>query len=230
MRPLISFFERGDMERLTIFTANIGRKSGIGERAANLRRVKNGTKDLANVVVGWQEIDDDDTGNEHGMIKDLWPHQQMGAFSTAIPVLASRPVEMGRVQITQTCHGRPKVTPARFCVQAIYQLGDIKMVHMNGHYPFNAQDLRTDCHREWTRLAHDWVEKGWFVVTTRDTNWHGKMPKLHPKERLLTAAGAIDRITIIPSNKVNGRVTKRHKINLTIDGHDAIGLTLALRG
>ena len=217
------------MERLTVFTANIGRKDSPGQREQNIRKVKQGTKELPNVIVGWQEIDEADTGNEHGMLKEVWPHQRFGAMSTAVPVLSNRPVEMYKVQITKTCDGRAQVSPTRFCVQAILHIGDLRLVHLNGHYPYNAPDLRRECNAKWREIANLWFDKGWSIVTTRDTNWHGRMPKLHPRERLLTPAGAIDRITVIEKD-ITFRVARRHRINLNIDGHDAVGVTLTLKG
>lgn len=229
MRPLLSFFNRGDMEQVTVFTANIGRTSTAEQRQVNLRRIKDTVKTLDSVVVGWQEIDEADTGDEHAMLTQLWPRQVFAGFGTAVPQLFNMPVIPQKSRVTVTSEGRAKVSPTRFCVQTIAEVGPYKVVFMNGHYPFNAPDLRRQCNREWTRLAHDWHEQGYPVITTRDTNWHGRVPKLHPRERLLTPSG-IDRITFIPASGVTARVNKRHKINLTIDGHDAIGLTLSLKG
>lgn len=219
------------MERVTVFTANIGRTSTADQRKENLRRIKNAVVKLDNVVVGWQEIDEADTGDEHAMLTALWPHQVFTGFSTAVPELFNAPVRPISSSTNKTSDGRAGVSPTRFCIATLTTIGDYKVMFMNGHYPFNAEDLRRDCNREWTRLAHEFYEtnKADIIITTRDTNWHGRMPKLHPKERLLTQAGAIDRITVI-EKKVTARVAKRHKINLTIDGHDAVGLSLVLRG
>lgn len=217
------------MEKVTVFTANIGRKETAQHRKDNLRRLKHATMDMENLLIGFQEIDEADSGDEHGMLDSLWPSRQWSGFGDATPVLITRALNRRTARVSKTCEGRAHVTPHRVCVQSVCEIGDYKFVHMNGHYPFNAPDLRRDCNREWTRLAHEWFERGFTVITTRDTNWHGNMPKLHPKERLLTKAGAIDRITVI-ENKIKVRVSKRHRVNLTIDGHDAVGLTLNLKG
>ena len=135
------------------------------------------------------------------------------------------------------------MTPNRIIVSAQCRPADDPdfppVIFLNGHYPLAraaaAKRLWKDCQRSWTERAqhlHDRAGGGFTIITMRDTNRHGPMPRIHPRERQLLAPG-IDRISVVPAdasspNLVTVRVLRRRVVNLTIDGHDARGVDLRL--
>ncbi len=148
-----------------------------------------------------------------------------------------------RQSARKSSDGLAHVTPHRVIVSAQCRPADDPdfppVMFLNGHYPLArteaAKQLWRDCQASWTARAnkvHDAAEGGFTIITTRDTNRHGPMPKVHPRERQLLAPG-IDRISVIPAESssphlVTVRVLDRRVVNLTIDGHDAHAVVLRL--
>ena len=145
--------------------------------------------------------------------------------------------------VKKSSDGLALVTPNRAIVSAQCRPADDPdfppVMFLNGHYPLArtapAKELWRDCQTSWTSRAaelHDRAGGGFTIITMRDTNRHGPMPRIHPRERQLLAPG-IDRISVIPAEPsspslVTVRVLRRRVVNLTIDGHDARGVELRL--
>ena len=164
-------------------------------------------------------------------------------WKRATPVAVPSTWEIVRQSTRKASDGLAQVTPNRVIVTArcrpTVDAGFPPVVFLNGHYPLArtavAKRIWAECQASWvTRAAeiHDATEGGFTIITMRDTNRHGRMPKIHPDERQLLAPG-IDRISIIPAEPssphlVTARVLDRPVVNLTIDGHDAHGVVLRL--
>lgn len=164
-------------------------------------------------------------------------------WKRATPFAVPTTWDIVRQSVRKSSDGLAKVTPHRVIVSALCRPVDDPdfppVMFLNGHYPLArtavAKRLWRDCHASWTARVgevHDASGGGHTVITTRDTNRHGRMPRLHPRERQLLAPG-IDRISVIPAEPssphvVTARVLDRRRLDLTIDGHDAHGVVLRL--
>lgn len=164
-------------------------------------------------------------------------------WKRATPVAVPSTWVIVRQSVRKSSDGLAGVTPHRVIVTARCRpTADPDfppVVFLNGHYPRArtepAKRIWKECQASWvTRAAeiHDATGGGSTIITLRDTNHHGPMPRLHPSERQLLPAG-IDRISVIPAepaspNLVTARVLARRTVNLTIDGHDARAVVLRL--
>ena len=233
---------------VTVVTANIGRGVTPGVARANLHRIKT---ELPGALIGFQEIDEADAPDEHSRLTTRFPgppqlHDDLASadegtytfagFNQATPIAVPVPWVIVSESVKQTCKGRAQVTPHRVVVAARCRPTDEPdfppVIFLNGHYPRGAADLWDDCQKSWKRRANDFHEQDLTIITTRDTNKPGRMPKLHPTERQLLKPH-IDRISVIPAKRsspkfVSARVLSTRTVNLTIDGHDARAVKLRL--
>lgn len=224
---------------LMLVTANIGRGVGTFEATANIERVIKGFRRRPwrrhPVLIGWQEIDEADQPDEHGILhRELqrwYPDAATAGFETAVPVVIPPGWRKVAGGVTETCPGRAKVTPRRVAVQSLleHEKTGIRVVHVNGHYPHNAPDLWAQCEDTWELVVEHWLRKGFTVITTRDRNHGGVPPVLSPFEKSLLDPKLIDKITVVQGigdravRVVHG---KPRRVNLDIDGHDAHGVPL----
>jgi hypothetical protein len=164
-------------------------------------------------------------------------------WKRATPIAVPTTWEILRHSVRKSCNGLAHVTPTRVIVSARCRPVDDPdfppVVFLNGHYPLarkeTAKKRWKDCQASWTERAnevHDRPGGGFSMITTRDTNLHGRMPKIHSRERQLLPSG-IDRISVIPAepsspHQVTVRVLRHRVVNLTIDGHDAHAVDLRL--
>lgn len=164
-------------------------------------------------------------------------------WKRATPLAVPTTWDILRQSATKSSDGLARVTPNRVIVSARCRpTGDRDfppVVFLNGHYPLArtavAKQLWRECQASWTARAeelHDASDGGFTMITTRDTNRHGPMPRIHTQERQLLSPG-IDRISVIPAESssphlVTVRVLDRRVVNLTIDGHDAHAVVLRL--
>lgn len=219
---------------LTVVTANIGRGVPPAVRRDNIVRVRHG---FPGAIIGWQEIDEADTGDEHAMLaKTFGPdHYRNVGFEHAVPISVPAPWEVIDADVTEACKFLPHATPNRYIVSALSKHPDLAepVVFMDGHYPLARLGGKegaarwADTQRAWVVKAAEWHRAGHTIFTTRDTNRLHNMPKVHQLERQLLP-NAIARVSVIPGSvSVVRRGTPRH-VNLTIDGHDAKGVDLVL--
>jgi riboflavin biosynthesis pyrimidine reductase len=220
--------------RTTLVTANIGRKGATATKVRdNIHKIR---MECPGALIGFQEIDDDDPAQELDIVDERFRGVQPGGFryafaghSEATPIAVPSTWTITSQSVKKTCEGRAHVTPHRVVVTARCRLTSDDsfppVVFMNGHYPFHAPDLWADCQQSWKEHVREIHDAGFTIITTRDTNRHGPMPKVHPQERQLLSSG-IDRISVIPApesspHRVRVRAFKRPPVNLDIDGHDA---------
>lgn len=225
---------------ITAVTANIGRHVKPPEAAHNIRAVVDGFRPQwwrqTPAAIGWQEIDEADTPDEHGIlhrtVKTFTPKATIAGFATAVPIVVPPGWRIVKERVTPTCPGRPKITPMRVCVQAMIEHEEtgIRIVLANGHYPHNAWDLWRICQKSWELIVNKWTELGYTVVTTRDRNKRGNVDPLSPFEVPLLPANLLDKISFIQAppgpRSVRVQVGRVRTVKLSIDGHDAHGVPL----
>ena len=164
-------------------------------------------------------------------------------WKRATPIAVPTTWNIVRDSVRKSSDGLAHVTPNRVIVSARCRPVDDPhfppVMFLNGHYPLarteEAKAIWKECQASWTTRAsevHDRPAGGFTIITTRDTNRHGPMPKIHPRERQLLTPG-IDRISVIPAqpsspHRVTVHVLRRRVVNLTIDGHDARAVDLRL--
>lgn len=225
--------------RLTVVTANIGRGVKTPEAAVNIRRVVDGYRPTwwrpNPAAIGWQEIDEADFPNEHGLlhetVRKLSPGALIVGFKTAVPIVIPSGWDVITERVNLTCQGRAGVTPQRVAVQALIEHHDTgtRVVLVNGHYPHNAPDLWRVCQNAWERVVESWTDRGYTVVTTRDRNKPGITDPLSPWEVPQLDPRLLDKITVIQAHGPRAvRVTagKPRTVKLSIDGHDAHGVPM----
>jgi hypothetical protein len=225
-----------DWIRLPIITANIGRKH-LGAREAAIRAVRNGIAG-ERPLVGWQEISEQDHGEE-AMIEKHFGSAYRTAFlrhrrSFRVPVSVPKPWRIVDSEPTFAHGGIERVTPPRWINEVVVRHEshpNLQFALINTHYLFGAYngatrpDLRDeyDHHRKLhkQRVLHH-HRQGRPVIWTADTNnlryttatgWQA--------ERQVFRAG-IDRINWLPGNgAVQLQLRHTKSIDLRVDGHNA---------
>jgi hypothetical protein len=197
-------------------------------------------------------------GAERGTLARTFARGYVHAgFQQATPVSVPAGLTVLDTRVDLTCPGRSRVeakrvgtaaTPHRVLVGVKLRPTELPDFpawwHENGHLPFMVPDLWDEANRRWQVITaarfdplltgpEDRTAAGRTITTTRDTNHHGPMPDLvRDRERqLLPGRDVIDRISsLVPRgrNRVTVDVVERRTVNLTIDGHDAHGVRLAL--
>lgn len=193
---------------MILVTANLGRKATPLGTLNDMRKIK---RSLSRPIVGWQEIDEADPGDEHAMLKRVYRNFIQIGFKGRVPI--SVPRSKYRVLQRNTIvgsQGIPNVSPRRLLTEVLLQDRDnaaIKFVVINVHYPagaFNKKIESTQRAREnaWDnmfavhkRRVQYWANKGVTVFWVGDVNRMG-MPKVHPRERQVITAG-IDSLSFI---------------------------------
>lgn len=224
------------MTALTVVTANIGRHATQAQARENVRRVLNRFPEAA---IGWQEIDEADEAEEWRIL-NYWASTNRAVIGrgTATPLMVPAGWGVQARGVRRACRGLAKVTPDRNIVWARVTRWNLDgtggsvgpIVLANGHYPLarlgeGGQQRWDECHAAWTLFAHHVHEQGWTLITTRDTNQHGPMPLIHPKERQWLGEG-IDEISVVPGDVRVERRSEPITLDLDIDGHNAHALTL----
>ncbi len=219
--------------RLWVVTANIGRGESTASARDNIMRIRHG---YPNPVVGWQEIDEADGPDEHHILGNVFgpaTYRNVG-FQKSVPISVPAPWTVEKGTATHACQWLAHCTPDRWVVSALCTHPDLSepVVFMNGHYPLarlggrQGRSRWRDTQAAWVKVAAEWHRRGYTIITTRDTNRLRRMPRLHPLERQLLP-NAISRISVIPGSVAVSKVGSRD-VNLTIDGHSARGVQLAL--
>jgi hypothetical protein len=164
-------------------------------------------------------------------------------WKRATPIAVPTTWDIVRQNVRKSSDGLAHVTPNRVIVSArcrpVEDPGFPPVLFLNGHYPLAhkkaAKEIWKTCQASWTERAneiHDRPAGGFTILTTRDTNRHGPMPKIHRRERQLLPPG-IDRISVIPAepaspHRVTVHLLGRRLLDLTIDGHNAHAADLRL--
>lgn len=210
--------------RVTVVTANVGRKyRGRWRVRRNIARV---LRHFRGAFIGWQEIDEADPANEHGILASLSQKLQVAhrklarasrrawrfvGFEQLCPV--SVPTADWRLvsgDVQPACPGRKRKTPPRRIVIARCQwrapepardaerrLRDVVLSVMNGHLPYKTPDLWDVAFQSWKRAVIAEVAAGHLVVITMDSNHHGATPVFHSRQQVLVGANGIDLIIVV---------------------------------
>ena len=221
--------------RLPVVTANIGRDN-LGAREDAIRDVRNG--DATRPLVGWQEINEGDTG-EPTMIERHFGSLYQNAFlrhDTAfrVPISVPQPWVVVNSQATHVHGGIAGVTPPRWITEVTVRHEShtaLRFTLVNTHYIANAYnggqnpdlrdewDLHKSVHKERV-LAHH--RQGRLVIWTADTNNpdYRKATGWDVERQVFTAG--IDRINWMPGDgTVQLELLGTRSIDLRVDGHDA---------
>lgn len=240
--------------RVWLVTANIGR--GVPPEVArrNIARVfvsfftGNRARLTAwwfrvGAIIGWQEIDEADQPDEHGILHQLAkrlapPGCTWVGFAEATPLLVPPGWRVVWEQVTLTSHGRGKPapephTPHRVCVRALLEhvATGIRILVPNGHWPRDEiWDLWVECNGSWMELYGQFAAspKGYTVASTRDRN-RVRPHRLHVGEEQHLPDGLIDEVSTMEGDgpfATTVRVIKTKRVNMGIDGHDAWGVLL----
>jgi hypothetical protein len=221
--------------RLPVITANIGRDD-LTAREDAIRDVRNG--DATRPLVGWQEINEGDTG-EPAMIDRHFGSLYQNAFlrhDTAfrVPISIPRPWVVVDSQATFVHGGIEGVTPPRWITEVTVRHEShtaLRFTMINTHYIANAYngarnpnlrdewDLLKSIHKERV-LAHH--QQGRLVIWTADTNNpdYRKATGWDAEKQVFTAG--IDRINWMPGDgTVRLELLDTRSIDMRVDGHDA---------
>ena len=225
----------GEWVRLPVITANIGRDN-LAAREDAIRDVRNG--DGTRPLVGWQEINEGDTG-EPAMVERHFGSAYQNVFlrhDTAFRVPISVPAPWVVVDSTPTrVHGGIEgVTPPRWINEVTVRHEThtaLRFTVINTHYIAGAYnggqnpnlrdewDLLKSVHKERV-LAHH--RQGRLVIWTADTNNpdYRKATGWDAEKQVFT--GGIDRINWMPGNgTVQLELLNTRTIDMRVDGHDA---------
>lgn len=240
--------------RLTVVTANVGR--GYKRAAAVRRNIALVLRRFRGAVIGWQEIDEADAGDEHGILASL-VRRLMRTSSSATRKLARatkagwRNVGFGQLcpislpltwalhssEVKPACQGRAHKTPNRVIVIARATHRKLRgriVSFMNGHLPFNTPDLWDIAFAAWVAAVEVEVAAGNTVVITMDSNHHGPTPQFHPHQQVLVGANGIDKVIVVEPIRRGANIgvavtlVRRVSADLNLDGHDAEGVELDL--
>ncbi|WP_350279612.1 hypothetical protein [Kribbella sp. HUAS MG21] len=225
-----------DWIRLPIVTANIGRKR-LGAREAAIRAVRN-SHPGHRPLVGWQEINEGDTGEPAMIARHFGPYYR-NAFlrdpgSYRVPISVPRHWKIVNSKRTFVHHGIEHATPPRWINEVVLEHVNhpgLKFALINSHYIANAYngnqnpklrdewDRHKKLHRERV-LAHH--AKGHLVIWTADTNnrAYDRATGRDAERKVFT--NGVDRINWLPGNgKVRLDLLGKKDIPLHVDGHDA---------
>lgn len=204
-------------------TGNLGRHVDVAEFLANVRAIDEEAG--RGTVIGFQEIDEADTPNEHAGLRAV-----LGAFFAFAGWLTRVPIAYGdrwsarRETVTKAARGLARLSPARVITEALLEHANgALLVVLNLHFPRKDPRLlgrwRSVEARLRKRIAY-WHARGVTVVWMADAN-RVRLAPLHKLERTLAHHG-LDWIRCIEHpDGVQLEVVDTGSIDLTIDGHDA---------
>ena len=210
-------------------TANLGRHVDTREFLANVRAIDDETG--AGAVIGFQEIDEADTPNEHHGLRQVLDGYSWAGWSTREPLALGGRWTVHRDDVRKGAPGLERLSPARTITEAdARHASGAELTFLDLHYPRNDPRLLS----RWNQLraAHQdrvlaSIARGRTVVWFSDVN-RVRFPKFHPAERTLAHHG-LDWIRCVehPAG-AQVHVVDSGSIDLTIDGHDAQWVRVAL--
>lgn len=216
--------------RFVVVTANIGRKVGQRQARRNMLRV---VRTFAGAIIGWQEIDEYDAADEHGILDAIgrrWRRTgrrlakaarrgrwRLVGFGQYVPLSIPTPWVLGSSEVKPACPGRSReearkrgtgATPHRVIVIARARHPELPRVpfsFLNGHLPYRVPDLHVVALHAWRDAIAEELEAGRVVVVTMDSNDHERELMLHPDQQQLSKPGSIDRLIVIVPQQLRRR-------------------------
>lgn len=241
--------DRATQVALIVVTANVGRG---GDSRAAIRRIiavfLRWVVDLTrgNLLVGFQEIDEADKPDEHGIlhrtVRRLARGAALAGFHTAVPILCPRGwrIVPGKVWVDKISNGVPDWSPHRYLVAVLleHKRTGIRVLALNFHLARKRSDLHAwqDGNERVQELVADrYLPMGYPIVATSDRNAAGA-GRLSPagKATETNYGEGIDEVRVIYpiQSKVPARargraasvaVGRARTVRIGIDKHDAHG-------
>lgn len=227
----------GEWVRLPVITANIGRRN-LGAREAAIRDVRNADGDNR-PVVGWQEINEGDTG-EPAMIDRYFGSLYTNAFlrhdgAHRVPISVPRPWQVVDSRPTFVHGGIEDLSPPRWVTEVVVAHESdsrLKFVLVNTHYIANAfnGDMNQNLRDEWLamkaahkdRVLAQHQNQGRLVIWTADTNRHDYDTATGWQAERKAFGDGVDRVNWLPGNgDVQLELLNTKVIPMNVDGHDA---------
>lgn len=203
-------------------TANLGRHVDTAEFLANVRAIDEEAG--RGTVIGFQEIDEDDTPNEHRGLRVVLDGFAFAGWDTRVPIAYGDLWSKRREDVVKAARGLVRLSPARVITETELVHGSgVEVVFLDVHFPRKDPRLFT----RWRsvqakvrrRLARHY-RRGKTSVWFTDAN-RVHLEQMHPAERTLAHHG-LDWIRAVEHpDGARLRVTDTGSIPLTIDGHDA---------
>lgn len=204
-------------------TANLGRHVDVAEFLANVRAIDEEAGRGA--VIGFQEIDENDTPNEHAGLRAI-----LGAFfafagwATRVPIAFGERWSKRREDVVRAARGLARLSPVRMITEVLLEHDSgAQLVVLDVHFPRKDPRLFSrwrSVRAKLRRRIRYWHQLGFTVVWMGDAN-RVHLEPMHPDERVLAHHG-LDGIRCVEHpGGVQLRVVETGSIDLTIDGHDA---------
>lgn len=244
--------DRATQVVLTVVTANVGRG---GDSQAAIRRVVATFLRWLRVVVrrdvsiGFQEIDEADKPDEHGILHRTVRRLARGAvlagFNTAVPILCPKGWRVVHVWVDKISDGVPGWTPHRYLIGVLleHKRTGIRVVRLN----FHLARLRADLHawqdgnrRVRELLATRYLPLGYPIASTCDRNAANSGRLTDPAAATEQNYGAgIDEVRVIYPiqhrlpDAARGRcasvaVGRAKTVRIGVDKHQAHGVPITL--
>ncbi|MEV8378918.1 hypothetical protein AB0P21_39640 [Kribbella sp. NPDC056861] len=226
----------GAWVRLPVVTANIGRRN-LGNREAAIRDVRNNS-DSERPLVGWQEINEGDTG-EPAMINQHFGGAYNNAFlndgqSYRVPISVPAPWVVVNA-VNTFVHGVvPNVSPPRWINEVTIQHNanpTLKFAILNTHYlagAYNGEqsaanrvywDQHKTIHRQRVMNYHN---RGTAVFWTADTNNPNFDAATGQPNEGKAFPNGIDRVDWLPGNgSVQIQLLNTKLVPMSVDDHSA---------
>lgn len=203
-------------------TANLGRHVSTAEFLENVRRLDEHAG--RGTVIGFQEIDEDDTPNEHHGLRVTLRDFAFAGWDTRVPIAFGDRWSAAQETVVKASRGLARLSPARVITEVeLKHDSGLIVVALNVHFPRNDSRLLSrwfSVEAKVKRRLRRHYRRGVTVVWTTDAN-RVRLPQLHPAERTLAHHG-LDWIRCVEHpDGVRLRVIDTGSIPLTIDGHDA---------
>lgn len=168
----------GDIN-MRLATANIGRAKSMSVRRQNIDNIAHHT---TNAIVGFQEIDEGDTGDEHAAVTAAFGHTHhmigMGTHTPIMIPLRYRVVshDVHQISAAGTSVGARNQTPPRYAVSTVVQpegKPELRFVVLNSHAPRKVpilNSLRADWEHGMNKAIAKYNKSGYNVFLTNDPN------------------------------------------------------------
>jgi hypothetical protein len=205
-----------------LVTANLGRHVDTAEFLRNVRSIDDDAG--RGTIIGFQEIDEADTPNEHHGLRQVLDGFDFAGWDTRVPIAFGDRWSKVQENIVQAARGLARMSPARVITETLLEHDNgSTLAVLNLHFPRNDPRLLTrwaSVERKLEQRLAWWHDRGVTAVWTADAN-RVRLGPMHPVERTLAHHG-LDWVRCVEHpNGAQLYVEQTGSINLTLDGHDA---------